>query len=481
MATQRTFSLPPLQSRPRLAGAAFLLLVATLLGLLLPRLLETVPERVANWSALGVIALAVLVFLGLARPATLFAIAFGLLAVVRVEPAPVDLAFFLLIVVTVIRMRRRSVQVPAIALVPLLFYAPLSVISMVNAVDWHRAVRFEMITLYLLALALTLPTMFELWGVAVPIKSYIIAAALSAAMGILALQTHFPGAHLLIYQGSRVQAFFKDPNVYGPFLVPGVVILLEELARPRLLNWRTRTCALLASVLAVGVVFSYSRAALLNLAVAVIVVAGIYFWRRGGNRFAQRILVAVAVAAIVGFALLLATGSLTFLEARSHLQAYDQNRFATQDAGFREASIHTFGFGPGQADAVLSLATHSTFARAAFEQGFLGLALIIALVLATTARGMALVAGDADLRGLGSAAVFGAWVGVVANSFFIDTLHWRHLWVVAALVWAMPLAEAGSKSEAEGPSRRAAEPWRAPRPARAPAGFAQPRLSRSRP
>jgi hypothetical protein len=23
----------------------------------------------------------------------------------------------------------------------------------------------------------------------------------------------------------------------------------------------------------------------------------------------------------------------------------------------------------------------------------------------------------------------------MANSFFIDTLHWRHLWIVAALIW----------------------------------------------
>jgi len=26
-----------------------------------------------------------------------------------------------------------------------------------------------------------------------------------------------------------------------------------------------------------------------------------------------------------------------------------------------------------------------------------------------------------------------AWCGLVANSFFVDTLHWRHLWLVAAL------------------------------------------------
>ena len=40
-----------------------------------------------------------------------------------------------------------------------------------------------------------------------------------------------------------------------------------------------------------------------------------------------------------------------------------------------------------------------------------------------------------DAYGVGSAVLFAAWCGLLANSAFVDTLHWRHLWVVAALVW----------------------------------------------
>ena len=53
---------------------------------------------------------------------------------------------------------------------------------------------------------------------------------------------------------------------------------------------------------------------------------------------------------------------------------YDQARFSTQDEGFKGASAHVFGFGPGQADINLSLATHSVYARVAYEQGMIGLA-----------------------------------------------------------------------------------------------------------
>jgi hypothetical protein len=31
--------------------------------------------------------------------------------------------------------------------------------------------------------------------------------------------------------------------------------------------------------------------------------------------------------------------------------------------------------------------------------------------------------------------LLGAWCGLLANSAFVDTLHWRHLWFVAALIW----------------------------------------------
>lgn len=34
------------------------------------------------------------------------------------------------------------------------------------------------------------------------------------------------------------------------------------------------------------------------------------------------------------------------------------------------------------------------------------------------------------------APLLGAWLGLSFQSFFVDTLHWRHLWLVAALIWA---------------------------------------------
>jgi hypothetical protein len=61
---------------------------------------------------------------------------------------------------------------------------------------------------------------------------------------------------------------------------------------------------------------------------------------------------------------------------------------------------------------------------------------ILALIVATLLFAGRNAAIGRDTYGIGSAALLGAWCGLVANSAFVDTLHWRHLWLVAALIWA---------------------------------------------
>ena len=65
--------------------------------------------------------------------------------------------------------------------------------------------------------------------------------------------------------------------------------------------------------------------------------------------------------------------------------------------------------------------------------------LLLAYTLVLAARNA--VAGR-DTFGVGSAALLGAWCGLLANSAFVDTLHWRHLWLVAALIWVAAMRTA---------------------------------------
>jgi len=71
------------------------------------------------------------------------------------------------------------------------------------------------------------------------------------------------------------------------------------------------------------------------------------------------------------------------------------------------------------------------------------LLLVLGLVLLTLGFAARNVALGVDTYGIGSAGLLAAWCGLLANSSFVDTLHWRHLWFVAALIWAGTALRAG--------------------------------------
>ena len=125
------------------------------------------------------------------------------------------------------------------------------------------------------------------------------------------------------------------------------------------------------------------------------------------------------------------TGSVDFLAERARPQTYDTGRFSGQRAGLAPAEEYPFGAGPGQFESVAGISAHSTYARAHRRGGLsrparaAGAARVHAVVAAATPSGVA------SAYGIGSAALLGAWCGLLANSAFIDTLHWRHLWIVA--------------------------------------------------
>jgi hypothetical protein len=41
-----------------------------------------------------------------------------------------------------------------------------------------------------------------------------------------------------------------------------------------------------------------------------------------------------------------------------------------------------------------------------------------------------------ETYGIGSAALLAALCGILVNSAVIDSFHWRHFWIVVALIWA---------------------------------------------
>lgn len=367
-----------------------------------------------------------------------WAVALGvlLLGVVRFEPAPTDIVLGIAVAVALVTSRVALQQVPPAIFALAGAYLVLNIVSTVEAVDPIRALVFFSITAYLLALAVWVTNYVRSEGAAkLIVRCYVWGAAIVTIPTLAALFATFPGSDFLVYDGPRAQGLFKDPNVYGPFLVPAVLILLEDVLHPHVVTRRRFAAAILALLLTCGVVFAYSRAGWLNISLGVLTMLAVLTFRRGGGGRALALLLAILVGVSAATTVLIVSGSSSFFEERARLHEYDADRFGAQASGLEIASSHPVGIGPGQFERFSETATHSLYVRTLAEQGLLGAAAMIALMFATLVLAARNAIQGRSTYGVGSAALLAAWVGILANSAFVDTLHWRHLWLVAALIW----------------------------------------------
>ena len=415
------------------------LFIATAAGLLLAALFSVVLSRypptleLAAAAGLGLVAVLALTLTSQQAAA---ALGFALLGVVYFEPAPTDLVFFVVVAVALVTGRFQVRRVPAPVIGIIGAFLALNLLSAVEVVDVPRALTYFATTLYVAVLGVWVTGWLTTRRRArIAMGGYLVAAVTAAALGLLALFLPVPGRDLIVAE-DRVVALFKDPNVFGPFVIPTALILVEEILSPRLFRLRRVLKGLLLLVLALGVLFSYSRGAWANLAVGLAMVLLVLALRRGGGRKVMLAFSLVLVAGALVVGTVAVSGSADFVAERAHIQSYDSDRFGAWVAGLEPAQRYPFGVGPGQFESIASISAHSTYVRAVAEQGLPGLIAISALMTFTLGAALGTALSGRDTYGIGSAALLGAWCGLLVNSFVIDTLHWRHLWIVAALIWA---------------------------------------------
>jgi O-antigen ligase len=427
----------PSHALHRLVVAVVLLAPMAMLGAVIAIGLRS--NEIPGWAVLaGGLCLLGVLALAVARYDTAVALGFLLFAVVRVEPAPADAIFAVVIAVAVVTGRMNVSSTPAGPALGIAVFIALNLVACLEAVDPARAAQYMGVTVYLCAFALWIPSWVDSRDHArTLLRIYVGVAVISAGIASLALFLSFPGGDQLTYfTGTRARALFKDPNVFGPFLVPAALMLMQELLEPRLLRSGRLLKAAMLGVLACGILFSYSRGAWLNYAVAIVTMGAVLAMRRGGGGRAVVFLAVLLIAAVAVVVSIRVTGQLEFLQERAQVQTYDDQRFGAQAGGIELAETHPIGIGPGQFELVAPISAHSTYVRALAEQGILGLSALVALLFGTLLMALRNAVRGWDTYGIGSAALLAAWCGILANSVFVDTLHWRHLWLVAGLIWA---------------------------------------------
>ena len=172
---------------------------------------------------------------------------------------------------------------------------------------------------------------------------------------------------------------------------------------PRLFSWRRTTKVLVFLTLAVGVLFSYSRAAWLNLAAGLAVMVVVFSFRRGAGKQAARAVALVLVACVALGAVVSFTGSLSFLEQRAKVQTYDNSRFGRSPRASNGRSATRSGSGRGNSSGTrTSRRTACTPGpRRGRRPGFLSLLILMLGTLYWAGRNAML---GRDTYGVGSAA-----------------------------------------------------------------------------
>ncbi len=383
-------------------------------------------------------------------------------SVVLVEPAPYDVAIVLLFAAGILLHRISFTREHRLPVLLIAGFFCANAISMCAAPDLGVAAGYAGVTTYLVVswmFFVGLSGSGGQFGVKALMNGYAAAGWFSALAAGLAFFDLIPFRDYLLRYG-RAQGLFKDPNVYGPYLVPVLLYALMRLQRVRPFSLRFFGELLACAVTATGVFLSFSRAAWADCtlaAVAFLVLQFVYSVRTR-TVSAGALYSVLALVLIVGIvaALSLAGGSgfshlLNDRLGDNGLHNYDNDRFDTQRRALETVLRQPFGIGPGQSEVILDYATHSMYIRILVESGVLGFAAFYAFVLLSVARAtrLALTLRDRftrDMFALVSASCF----GLMLNGFVIDTIHWRHMWFLLALAWWTPKPISGRTTLAQG-------------------------------
>jgi len=280
-------------------------------------------------------------------------------------------------------------------------------------------------------------------------KAYILAAFIASLLGIAGYFGNV-STDLLLYAG-RARSTFKDPNVYGPYLILPLLLIIQTVIYR---GFRPLT-VMAGGVILLGLFLSYSRGAWGNFVFASILMVVLMFITTPSIRFRARIgvLAIVAAMAVVGMlAVLLSVGSVTkmFAERAELVQSYDVGaggRFTTQLRALGQIMDFPNGLGPLQYAHYFGLDPHDDYLNAFYSNGWIGGVAYPTLVLVTLFAGFRALLVRTPWQPY-LIAVYAAYVGSISEGAIVGTEHWRHYYLLLGLVWGLTAATENARRAA---------------------------------
>jgi hypothetical protein len=363
---------------------------------------------------------------------------------VFIEPAPHDVLMFVLLVACIVA------RVPIDRkLVPLLIMISVwltgCLVSLVQIGDNPKAIQYTGTSIYLGIAALLFACLFsdgDMRRLSILRRAYILAALMATAAGAVGFFHLLPGSSIFLDNG-RLSGTFKDPNVYGPFLVfPLLLLMLSQLRRGVTVIGMIMTAVLLS-----GLLLGFSRGAWIHFALSSGIAVVLAYLTATDWRQRARIGVVVLAAIVAIGALVVALTSIEsihamFLERAKTFQSYDLGpggRFSLQQIAVDAILDNPDGMGPFAFSDRFGGQQHNVYMQCFLVYGWVGGAAYLTLVVTTLVLGLRFVLFLAPWREYFIAA-YAAFAGEAFEGLFIDSDHWRHFFLLLGLIWGLSAA-----------------------------------------
>jgi hypothetical protein len=361
-----------------------------------------------------------------------------------IEPSPHDLLMALLLMVAIgTRARFDRKLVPLVLLLAVWLIGAL--LSLIPVVDQKQTVQYVGTSVYLALAAVIFACLFcdgSLVRLMIVRRAYVLAALIATAAGYIGFFHLLPGSDIFL-ANDRVSATFKDPNVYAPFLVFPLLLLLVGMMteRVRLSN------LVIAVILLGGLLLSFSRGAWGHFIVSAAVLVMLLLLTTPVPRVRGRILLftfGALVAVMLLFVALMSIGSVhdLFIERAKAIQPYDVGpggRFWEQEMALSVILDNPNGMGPFEFSRVYGTQQHDVYMQGFLVYGWIGGAAYLTFVLVTLAVGLRAALMQAPWQSYLIAA-YAAFVGEAFEGLIVDTDHWRHFFLLLGMIWGLMAA-----------------------------------------
>lgn len=274
-------------------------------------------------------------------------------------------------------------------------------------------------------------------------KALIASAVITALLGIGGYLGLIPGGEALFTRYLRAKGAFQDPNVFAPYLILPAMYLLQRILLADNLK-QTIWPAGLFMILLIGVFVSFSRAAWGTMAISAIAVFFLVFFleAKARERFRMMVLaICGALAIVVAIGGLLSIPSVQELfDIRATDQAYDEGesgRFGRQGYALDLALNNPWGLGPLEFSKLRIVEEpHNSYVTTLHAYGWGGGFFFTMLILITSWRGLKGLARPSSNRLL-LIPLTATFVPLAVEAAIIDIDHWRHLYLIAGLIWGV--------------------------------------------